>query len=99
MKKFQGVEQKSLEFQGVHQKLRNIVDFKRGFPWGSMQKKGKSQGVTVNLTGNPGGELQENRYPQQMGGTIVSRKSRLKTFLRRLRDIHGVRETLSLIHI
>ena len=44
MKKFQGVEQKSLEFQGVHQKLRKIVDFKRGFPWGSMQKKRKIPG-------------------------------------------------------
>ena len=53
----------------------------------------RSQGITVNLTGNPGGELQENRYPQQMGGTIVSGKSGLKTFLRRLRDIHVVKET------
>ena len=63
------------------------------FHGGQCKKKGKSQGVTVNLTGNPGGELQENRYPQQIGGTIVSRKSSLKTFLRRLRDIHGVKET------
>ena len=39
-----------------------------------MQKNGKFQGVTVNLTENPEGELQENRYPQQ-GGTIFSGKA------------------------
>ena len=32
------------------------------------EKSGKFQGITVNLTGNPGGQLQKNRYPQQGGG-------------------------------
>ena len=35
------------------------------FHGGQCKKKENSRGVTVNLTGNPGGELQENRYPQQ----------------------------------
>ena len=30
-----------------------------------MQINGKFQGVTVNLTGNPGGQLEKNQYSQQ----------------------------------
>ena len=37
-----------------------------------MQKNGKFQeGVTVNLTGNPGGQLQKNRYPQHGRGVKI----------------------------
>ena len=32
------------------------------------EKSGKFQGVTVNLTGNQGGQLQKNRDPLQGGG-------------------------------
>ena len=57
---------------GVCLRLRK----KRGFPEGSMEN---SREVTVILTGNPGDELQENRFPQQGGGgcTIVFWKSPL----------------------
>ena len=35
-----------------------------------MQKNEKFQGVTVNLTGNSGGQLQKNHYLQQEGGGL-----------------------------
>ena len=62
--KFHGVEHKPLEFQGVHQKFRK----KHGFSGKSMQKMENSRGVTINLTGHPGSQLQKNRYPQQGEG-------------------------------
>ena len=48
---------------GVCQNLRE----KRGFLKGIMQKSGKFQGVMIKLTGDPGGQLQKNWYPQQEG--------------------------------
>ena len=38
-----------------------------------------SSGVTVNLNGNPGGQLKQNRYPQKGEGTIFFWKSPLGT--------------------
>ena len=39
---------------------------KRGFPKGLMQKKVEnSRGIMIKLTGNSGGQLQKNWYPQQ----------------------------------
>ena len=37
------------------------------FQGGQSKKIENSRGVTVNFTGNPGGQLQKNRYPQQGG--------------------------------
>ena len=54
MAKIPGGRVKVVGIPGVHQKLR-----KNHFQGGSMQKNEKLQGVTVNLTENPGGQLQK----------------------------------------
>ena len=46
-----GGELKSLEFQGIYQKLRK----KPGFPGGQCKEMENSRRDTVNLTGSPGG--------------------------------------------
>ena len=53
-----------MEFQGGTPTLRK----KHTFPGGSMQKNGKFQGVTVNLTGNPEGPTSKKSISSTGGG-------------------------------
>ena len=51
----------------MNQKLKK----KNGFPGGSMQKMEKTQGVTVNLTGNPGGSTSKDIDILNRGGGYI----------------------------